>query len=117
MLTYTCEPADQQLLEPQPFRSTGHTVLYDPPIEEFSVLLTHLQPNEEAEHGPIDGPSIFIVVQGAGARMESIGLAMGRHHFAKDGEVFFVGANTPVKFISGDVELVVYRAFVESPRS
>jgi len=38
MLTYTSAPPHAQLLRPEPFDgSGGKTMLYDPPIEEFSV--------------------------------------------------------------------------------
>lgn len=113
MLTYTYQPASQQLMPPRPFRSTKHTTLYDPPIEEFSVLLTHLKPGEDETHEAIDGPSIFIVTQ-AGKGTIKWGDA-GVHEFKKDGEVFFVGAGQEIKFIATDSEVVIYRAFVEAP--
>lgn len=66
MLTYTYRPANEQVLEAQRFRDTKYTKLYDPPIEEFAVLLTELELGQEDDHGCIAGPSIFIVTEGSG---------------------------------------------------
>lgn len=117
MLTYTYEPSSEQLLVPEPFRSTKHTSLYDPPIEEFSVLLTRLEPGQQETHEAIDGPSIFIVVEGDGSKVQTPGLETGNHAFEQPGEVFFVGAGTPLSFSAGEKGLILYRAFVEAPHS
>jgi len=111
MLTYNHGPADSQIMPPAPFRSTKHTTLYDPPIEEFSVLLTTLANGEDEVHEAINGPSIFLVTQGKGKITWS-----GQEEVLSEGLVFFVGAGTEVKFKSGnDAGLVLYRAFVEAP--
>lgn len=63
MLTYTSSPPSDQILPPVPFRSTKHTTLYDPPIDEFSVLLTVLEEGEKEKFEGIDGPSILIFTE------------------------------------------------------
>jgi len=113
MLTYKSQPASEQLMHPQAFREAKCTKLYDPPIDEFSVLLTVLAPDGylQEKHEAIAGPSIFIVTTGHG----TITWLEGSYRFQnplQKGEVFFVGADTEVTFVSEE-RLVVYRAFVE----
>jgi mannose-6-phosphate isomerase len=115
MLTYSYDPASERLLEAQTFRGTKHSTLYDPPIDEFSVIMTRLPPGEDELHDGIAGPSILIVVDGVGGKIESNGLEKGYHRIAARGEVFFVGANVPIQFTAEpDHPLVIYRAFVEA---
>ena len=113
MLTYKSQPASEQLMRPQAFREAKCTKLYDPPIDEFSVLLTVLAPDGylQEKHEAIAGPSIFIVTTGHG----TITWLEGSHPLQK-GEVFFVGAGIEVTFASEE-KLVVYRAFVEVSRT
>ncbi|KAG6805072.1 hypothetical protein H0H87_005088, partial [Tephrocybe sp. NHM501043] len=75
-LTYTSLPASEQLVSPSPFPSPAAasspqtprtSTLYDPPIPEFSVVQTKLPREGEETHRAIDGPSIAIVTDGAGA--------------------------------------------------
>ncbi|KAH9457629.1 hypothetical protein Pst134EB_009945 [Puccinia striiformis f. sp. tritici] len=67
--------------------------LYDPPIEEFSVLLTKLSPGEQDQHPPINGPSILIVTQGSGT-ISTGGQEIAPKH---EGQVYFIAAGTPVQ--------------------
>lgn len=110
MLTYTYEPASKQTMSPVPFRATKHTKIYDPPIEEFSVLLTTLGAKESEVHGQINGPSILIITRGDGF----IKYGTERIEVHMEGEVYFVGAGTWLEFTGGESGLVVYRAFVEA---
>jgi mannose-6-phosphate isomerase len=115
MLTYTFGPSESQLMKPCPFKSTRHTTLYDPPIEEFSVLLVDVPEGsgEKEIHPPIQGPSIVIVTglknKNAGAK---IGWRGGEVQVEREGQAFFVGSGEEVSFGGG---LVAYRAFVEVP--
>ncbi|KAG9104631.1 Mannose-6-phosphate isomerase, partial [Ceratobasidium sp. 392] len=115
MLTYNSGSADAQRMKPQSFPSDpssepdSYTTLYDPPIPEFSVLLTDIPASKSASHRPLDGPSIFIVTSGNGLFSSSA----GDEEIKSDGEVWFVGAGTSVKFTAGSAGLVLYRAFVE----
>lgn len=114
MLTYSYRPAEEQLLIPKSFRQTSHTKLYDPPIEEFSVLLTNLEPSQEEVHEGIAGPSILIATEGSGA-LTSDGLENGQVK-AGPGDVFFVGANNRVTLKADNTgNFIVFRAFVEVP--
>lgn len=108
MLTYNY--GKHEPMTPIPFRSCKHTILYDPPIEEFSVLYTTLAAKEEEVHEAIDGPSIFIATSGSGtvlAGAEALGF--------KEGAVFFIGAGTKVWFRADGDGLGIHRAFVEAP--
>ncbi|EJU05977.1 mannos-6-phosphate isomerase [Dacryopinax primogenitus] len=110
MLTYETAPASEQLLPPQPFRNSKHSLLYDPPIEEFGVLLTRLAEGETDAYGAIDGPSIIIVTDGAGELA-----AEGKTQEISIGQVWFVGADVDASFKGTKGELVLYRAFAVAP--
>lgn len=108
MLTYTYQPASDQIMPAIPYRGTKHTTLYDPPIDEFSVLLTTLGAEENEVHESVDGPSILIATSGSGS-IDYLGGNIG----IGEGEVYFVGAGTEVELAAGKDGIVVYRAFVE----
>jgi len=110
MLTYSYGPSASQLMKPSLFKSCQHTTLYDPPIEEFSVLLTKLSPGEQDQHPPINGPSILIVTQGSGT-ISVQGQEISPKH---EGQVYFIAAGTPVKITAKQSDFVSYRAFVEA---
>lgn len=117
MLTYSQQPASDQFLTPQPFRDAKHTMLYDPPIEEFAVLLTRLEAGQQEVHDQIAGPSILIVTDGRGI-LQSVGLEHGQHEFQHIGEVFFVAADTKITLTAAtDRNLTVFRAFTVAPPS
>ncbi|KAH7344120.1 phosphomannose isomerase type I [Rhizoctonia solani] len=110
MLTYNSGPADAQRMEPKPFKgessdSDSYTTLYDPPIPEFSVLLTDVPAGKKASHRSLDGPSIFIVTSGSGS--------VSGQEIKSEGEVWFAGAGQSLEFTAGSDGLVLYRAFVE----
>ncbi|KAH9457614.1 hypothetical protein MJO28_004705 [Puccinia striiformis f. sp. tritici] len=109
MLTYSYGPSASQLMKPTLFKSCQHTKLYDPPIEEFSVLLTKLSPGEQDQHPPINGPSILIVTQGSGT-ISTDGQEIAPKH---EGQVYFIAAGTPVQISAKESTFVSYRAFVE----
>lgn len=112
MLTYTSLSADEQILQPQRFRETKYTKLYDPPIEEFAVLLTELEPGQEEDYGCVAGPSILIVTEGSGVLISQT-LSEGKYN-VRSGEIFFIGADTPATLVaSGNMKLTAFRAFVE----
>lgn len=98
MLTYSYAPIDEQKLEPTdyPFAvlnapaysSASSCVLYDPPIEEFSVVKTDLRRTKaKATFEGIAGPSILICTSGEGK------ITVGtKTEEVKEGYVFFIGA-------------------------
>ncbi|MCO5588078.1 hypothetical protein L7F22_042033 [Adiantum nelumboides] len=129
MLTYEDSPSDEKRMQPQPFKpdsksenvnkytqSSGDvpSLLYDPPIDEFSVVRTVLQESERETHRAISGPSILIVTSGKGSLSPQ---TSSSHTFSIDtpGKIYFVGAETPVTLqATGSEPLITYRAFVEA---
>ncbi|KAH9978257.1 RmlC-like cupin domain-containing protein [Lactifluus volemus] len=110
-LTYTAGPASHHAVKPLPFSATSASLLYDPPISEFSVVSVALTAGRTETHRPIAGPSIAIVTSGKGSLL----WAGGSLDIAQ-GEVIFVGADTKIDIVAtGDEEgLNCYRAFVET---
>lgn len=109
MLTYDAGPAQKQELQPAEFNRDPSTLLYDPPIDEFSVLRVHLAKDELTTHRPLEGPSIAIITNGEAlikwAGSGSIPVARG--------DVIFMGANVEYKWhATQDTE--AFRAFVEA---
>ncbi|SCV70347.1 BQ2448_1741 [Microbotryum intermedium] len=93
-----------------------YTTLYDPPIEEFSVLLTVLEQGQTEKFEPIDGPSILIFTELQGGA--SAGLKVGQKKGSKvkrTGQVFFIGAGVEAEIEATGGKVVAYRAFVEAP--
>ncbi|KAK3711182.1 Mannose-6-phosphate isomerase [Vermiconidia calcicola] len=120
MLTYSYAPISEQKMDPTPypycklnqaaFKSDSSCTLYDPPIEEFSVLKTDLNTDgAKATFDPIDGPSIVICTRGKGKI--SVGPKVEE---MKEGYVYFVGATAECVLESnGDERFVTFRAFCE----
>jgi len=108
MLTYTYAPPSEQKMIPTRYPGTNHSIVYDPPIDEFSVLKTELGGRQEETVPGIDGPSILIV-EGGGGKIQ-VG---PKTEELQQGWVFFVGATAVVKLVAGGEGLVVYRAFCE----
>ena len=119
MLTYSYAPIEEQKMHPTDypyatlnltaFKSDSSTILYDPPIEEFSVIKTELNDNgAKATFEAIQGPSIFICTRGEGKI--SVGPKVEE---AKDGYVFFVGATAEVILESTAKEFTTFKAFCE----
>ncbi|WVW80723.1 mannose-6-phosphate isomerase, class I [Kwoniella bestiolae CBS 10118] len=109
MLTYESGPGEQQLLQPTTFGSQDDaTKLYDPPIEEFSVLRVELASGGKTSHRKIEGPSIAVVTQGSG----SVVSGDDKVEFER-GSVIFIGADEEVTWQATE-ELEVFRAYVEA---
>ncbi|KAG5986054.1 Mannose-6-phosphate isomerase [Claviceps pusilla] len=122
MLTYNYAPIDEQKMAPTEYpyatlnragySSGSAVVLYDPPIEEFSVVRSVLRgPGAKATFEPLDGPSIVICTNGKGK------IAVGSTVMdVKEGYVFFVGSTAEVVLEAegsdGD-EFVTFKAFCE----
>ncbi|OJK04762.1 hypothetical protein ASPACDRAFT_1861562 [Aspergillus aculeatus ATCC 16872] len=123
MLTYSYAPIEEQKLQPTdypyvvlnaPAYSSGSScLLYDPPIEEFSVVKTELRrPGAKATFDGLVGPSILICTGGAGK------ITVGhKSEEVKEGYVFFVGANAECIVESTDSgeenPFVTYKAFCD----
>jgi mannose-6-phosphate isomerase len=122
MLTYSFAPIDEQKMEATDYPyatlnraaySAGSLVqLYDPPIDEFSVIRTVLRGDcSKATFEPLDGPSIIICTAGKGK--VSVGPTV---QDIREGYVFFVGATAELSLLSDigeDDEFITFKAFCE----
>ncbi|KAJ4302481.1 Mannose-6-phosphate isomerase [Collariella sp. IMI 366227] len=123
MLTYNYAPIDEQKMQPTDYpyatlnraaySSGSQVTLYDPPIDEFSVVQSSLRGNgSKATFDPLDGPSIIICTAGKGKI--SVGPTV---HEIREGYVFFVGATAECVLesegASDDDEFVTFKAFCE----
>jgi mannose-6-phosphate isomerase len=99
MLTYSYAPIEEQKMHPTEYpyatfntvayTSSSAAILYDPPIEEFSVVKTDLnRTGAKATFDGIPGPSIVICTRGKG----KISVGPAKTEEVKEGYVFFVGA-------------------------
>ncbi|KAJ6109294.1 hypothetical protein N7486_001528 [Penicillium sp. IBT 16267x] len=125
MLTYSYAPIEEQKLRPvdypytvlnaTAYSSASSSLLYDPPIEEFSVVKTDLnRKGAKATFDPIAGPSILICTRGQGT------ISIGhKTEEVREGNVFFVGADAECIIQnsgSGEGEedvFTTYKAFCE----
>jgi mannose-6-phosphate isomerase len=119
ILTYNYAPPEEQTLDPTPYPyctlnakayTKGSTCeLYDPPIEEFSVVRSTLGDKCKVTLDGMQGPSIFICTQGTGT------ITVGpKTEEVKTGYVYFAGATAVVVLEGqGDEEFVTFRAFCE----
>lgn len=115
MLTYTSDPVEEQKMPLLKFpRSHGEastSVLYDPPIAEFSVLQTIFdKADKKQSFDALNGPSIVIVTKGSGLLSEKGGAPQA----VKAGYVFFIAPGIEVELVSSSDDLTTYRAFVEA---
>jgi mannose-6-phosphate isomerase len=125
MLTYSYAPIEEQKLRPvdypyailnaTAYSSASSAMLYDPPIEEFSVVKTDLnRTGAKATFDPLAGPSILICTRGKGK------ITVGnKTEEVREGYVFFVGATAECIIEntgSGEGEddvFTTYKAFCE----
>lgn len=122
LLTYNYAPIEAQKMTPKEYpyvvlnrtaySSGSEAQLYDPPIDEFSVIRTVLRGNAaKATFDPIDGPSIVICTGGKGKI--SVG---SKTEEVKEGYVFFVGATAELILESeggADDEFTTFKAYCE----
>ncbi|EKG20954.1 Mannose-6-phosphate isomerase type I [Macrophomina phaseolina MS6] len=119
MLTYSYAPIADQKMQPRDYSYVTHNTkayssaseceLYDPPIEEFSVVRTALKaPGAKATFDPIDGPSIVLCTSGKGT------IAVGpKKEPIEPGYVYFVGATAECVLESEGEDFVTFKAFCE----
>ena len=121
ILTYDHDPPEQQLLQPvdysyvklnrDAYSSNSSSLLYDPPIEEFSVVRTALKKaGAKASFEAVAGPSIVICTTGSGK------ISVGpKTEDLKEGWVYFIGATAElvIESDSDDEEFVTFKAFCE----
>lgn len=119
-LTYSYAPISEQKMVPTDYSyvklnttaysSNSSAILYDPPIEEFSVVKTDLNASGgKATFEGIEGPSIIICTNGEGK------ISVGpKSEEIKEGYVYFVGATAELVLEStGSEPLVTFKAFCE----
>jgi mannose-6-phosphate isomerase len=119
ILTYDHEPPEKQLLEPvdypyvklnsTAYSSSSECLLYDPPIEEFSVIRTVLKKERaKATFEGLSGPSIIICTSGNGT------ISVGpKQEELNEGWVYFIGASAECVIESASDEMVTFKAFCE----
>lgn len=120
-LTYNYAPIEEQKMEPvdyayatlnrTAYSSGSEAKLYDPPIDEFSVVRTVLKENgAKATFDPLDGPSIIICTAGKGRI--SVGPTV---EDMSEGYVFFVGSTAEVVLEATEdaQDFVTFKAFCE----
>ena len=120
MLTYSYAPISSQKMSPvdypyvtlntTAYSSSSSSILYDPPIEEFSVVKTELKKAaSKATFEGIEGPSIFICTSGEGT------IAVGKKkEEVKEGYIFFVGATAECVLESTSQDrFTTFKAFCE----
>ncbi|KAI4174976.1 MAG: hypothetical protein LQ343_002003 [Gyalolechia ehrenbergii] len=119
MLTYSYAPISEQKMNPvdypyvtlnrAAYSSSSSAILYDPPIEEFSVAKTELNGKEaKATFEAIEGPSIIICTAGSGK------ISVGpKSEQVKAGHVFFIGATAECILESDSENFTTFKAFCE----
>lgn len=119
MLTYSYAPISEQKMAPAEYpyvkldkiayQAGSTAVLYDPPIEEFSVVKTDLnKEGAKATFESIDGPSIIICTAGEGT------IRVGpKSEEIKTGYVYFVGATAECVLESTGPNFTTFKAFCE----
>ena len=122
MLTYDYAPIDEQKMTPTEYpyatlnragySSGSEVMLYDPPIEEFSVIRSCLVGDKaKVTFEPLEGPSIVICTSGKGKI--SVGPMTQE---IKEGFVYFVGASAELVLQSEgstEDEFITFKAFCE----
>ena len=111
MCTYQ-SGSDRGRLEPVQWnkataKGEGEALLYDPPIEEFSVVTMDVRGKMRNE--AVDGPSILLVLEGEVVAVEEEGEEERLR--LKKGQLAFVGAGVAVEICGDGAKLA--RAFVE----
>lgn len=119
MLTYSYAPISEQKMHPTDYpyvtlnstaySSSSSAILYDPPIEEFSVVKTELKKKgAKATFEAIEGPSILICTSGEGT------ISVGpKTEEVKAGFIFFVGATAECVLESQGEDFATFKAFCE----
>ncbi|KAI1005517.1 Mannose-6-phosphate isomerase [Podosphaera aphanis] len=120
MLTYSSAPIEEQKMDPvyypyvtlnaKAYSSGSSALLYDPPIEEFSVVGAFLKgKGAKATFEQISGPSIILCTAGSGT------ITVGsKVEIVETGYVYFVGAQSGVVLESDSAEFNLFKAFYES---
>ena len=116
-LTYSTNNVEEQKLTPAPFaRGSGDATfaLYDPPIDEFSVLQIEFKSSGKAQMKGVDGPSILIVSEGTG-KLFIKGEESSSTLDAFEGGVYFIAPDAEVEIVNTSGKpFTLYRAYCEA---
>ena len=85
----------------------GKTMVYAPPMSEFSMLKTVLKNGEKEIIDTIDGPSVLFATGGEGMMK-----AGGEELQIQEGYIFFVGHGNKIE-LDAEKGLEVYQAYAE----
>lgn len=107
MLTYTQKSVIDQILCGQRFKDSHYTLVFDPPIEEFTVLKTELKSGEMEVFKGFKGPSVLIVTGGSGF------INADKVFNTELGSAYFLSADQIMTIESGTDGMVVYIAYCE----
>lgn len=112
ILTYAYNPVDKQKMQLIPFERSygdGASTLYNPPIDEFSVIQTVFRDRPGKRHFEgLKGPSILITTSGSGY-IQANGVKLK----AEPGFSFFIAPNIEIDLFADCTDFTTYRAFVE----
>lgn len=115
-LTYSTNDVEEQKLQSTPFpRGSGDAkfALYDPPIDEFSVLQVVFENKGRAEMKGIEGPSLLIVTEGSGKVLIKGDESSELDTF--EGGVYFIAPNADIELVNtSEKPLILYRAYCEA---
>ncbi|KAG0686527.1 Mannose-6-phosphate isomerase, partial [Pichia californica] len=115
-LTYATNDVEEQKLSPAPFeRGSGDAkfALYNPPIDEFSVLQIVFKDSGKAQMKGVEGPSILIVTEGTGEL--SIKGETSSTLEAFEGGVYFIAPDAEVEITNTSGKpFTLYRAYCEA---
>lgn len=115
-LTYATNDVEEQKLSPAAFpRGSGDATfaLYDPPIDEFSVLQIAFESSGKAQMKGIDGPSILIVTEGTGKLSIKGNESSALEAF--EGGVYFIAPDAEVEIVNNSGKpFTLYRAYCEA---
>eukprot|EP00732_Lithocolla_globosa_P004231 Lithocolla_globosa_v1_NODE_3785_length_1581_cov_3.616645.p1 type:complete len:223 gc:universal NODE_3785_length_1581_cov_3.616645:638-1306(+) len=110
ILEYVTGTPESFKMTPTPLQK--HSLLFEPPIPEFSILRTCLNKQAgnstspwEAEFEGFEGPSILLVVTGKGTI-----ISQGQNFSVEAGRSYFIGSHLTLRLETED-ELTVFRAF------
>lgn len=88
--------------------STGKSSMFQPPMSEFSMIVTELEAGENDTLEAVAGPSIAFMTSGQG-KMK----ADGKEYDIQAGHVFFIGQGVEVSYEASSNGFAVYRAYAE----
>lgn len=99
MLTYTMGGPDIEFGRLEHSDQGSHTLVYTPPVPEFEVLVTTVEPGHEYAIPPLNVPSILICVEGIGSTRSAPGPdgeePLRAHQYElKPGQSLYISAGT-----------------------